>query len=103
MTARKTISAIHSLRKRRPQDAILKYSSSLEDITENKGDVICILRSKGLTKKEIAKKIHKSDRYVAAVLKNYVRAIGLPKIMTKSAKKYLLKFRRSTKRISKKR
>jgi len=102
MKERKTISAINALRKERPQDAILRYSSSLEDITEEKGDVICILRSKGLTKKEIAKKIHKSDRYVAAVLENYIGAIGLPKIMTKSAKKELLKSRRSAKRCSKK-
>jgi hypothetical protein len=100
--SKNTVSAIEALRMRNPENDVLKYSSSLDDITEEKGDMICLLRSKGMTKKGIAKKIHKSDRYVAAVLNYHFRSLGLPKVMTPSAKRLLLKERRAALRASKK-
>ena len=83
---------------RNPENDVLKYSSSLDEITEDAGDMVCLLRSKGMTKKEIAKKIHKSDRYVSAVLNYYPKSFLLPRVMTKSARKHLLEIQRKARK-----
>lgn len=98
MKGKNAISAIEALRRRSPENPVLKYSSSLDDITEDIGNKICKLRSRGMSKKAIAKKIHKSDRYVAAVLDYHYVALELPKVMTKAAKKRLAEARKAMRR-----
>lgn len=86
----KTISAIEAWKILDPDDSVLRHSSSIEDLTMEARDKVLRLRERGMTKKDIAKKIRKSDRYVAAVLKRYGRLYGLPNVMTPSSRKAML-------------